>query len=229
MSDDPVRLDLSEDVPPDALDALRLARADAPAAVRLAAIEAGVLSRLPPPAGGGGGGGGGAPMALKAGAAAVAAGAVVVAVVLASRSTPPPPLPPVIDAAPPVASVRPTVAVSSEPTTISVDDLPSASSPPAAPSAPPPEDPAEQERAEVALLDRAQASLSSSPSDTLARCDEHAKRFANGALVQEREVLAIDALIRLGRRSEAEARAERFKQAFPRSAQLRRIEALLVH
>ena len=64
------------------------------------------------------------------------------------------------------------------------------------------------------------------PAESLARCDEHARRFANGTLVQEREVLAIDALMRLGRRPEAEARASRFRASFPRSGHLRRIEAL---
>jgi hypothetical protein len=88
-------------------------------------------------------------------------------------------------------------------------------------------DPAESERAEVALLDAAQRSLASNPAEALRRCDEHAKTFASGTLVQEREVLAIDALLRLGRRADADARAARFRRSFPRSGHLRRIDALL--
>ncbi|HSO39695.1 MAG TPA: hypothetical protein VLT33_44515 [Labilithrix sp.] len=236
MSGDPVRLDLSDDAPAGAIEALRLARGDAPDAARLAAIEAAVLVKIAPPSGGGGGGGSGgsslAPMA-KAGAVAIAAGAAVVAVVLATRSQPPPPV--AHDTAPTASASAPAPAMPvPEPPTLSVDALPSAPEPavvPARPAALPTAsaapDPAESERAEVALLDRAQASLPASPADTLARCDEHARRFATGTLVQEREVLAIDALLRLGRRGEAEARAARFRQSFPRSGHLRRVEALL--
>jgi len=235
VSGDPVRLDLSDDAPAAAIEALRLARGDAPDAARLAAIEAAVLVKIAPPTGGGGGGSGGsslAPMA-KAGAVAIAAGAAVVAVVLATRSQPPPAV--AHDTAPTAsASASASAMPVPEPPALSVDALPSAPSPAVAPTRPAAlptasaaPDPAESERAEVALLDRAQASLPASPADTLARCDEHARRFATGTLVQEREVLAIDALLRLGRRGEAEARAARFRQSFPRSGHLRRVEALL--
>jgi hypothetical protein len=123
-----------------------------------------------------------------------------------------------------------------EPPTLAVGDLPSAPDPSGAarhpleapqPAASAPVDPAEGERVEVALLDRAQASLAGRPADALASCEEHARRFPKGTLVQEREVLAIDALLRLGRREEAEARAARFRLGFPRSGHLRRVEALL--
>jgi hypothetical protein len=77
------------------------------------------------------------------------------------------------------------------------------------------------------LLHRAQDSLESNPAQTLALCAEHARRFPSGAFTQEREVLAIDALLRLGRRSEAQARAERFIKANPASAHKRRIDELL--
>jgi hypothetical protein len=236
VSGDPIRLDLSDDAPALAVEALRLARRDAPDAARLAAIEAAVLVKIAPPGGGGGGGGGGsgggsiAPMA-KAGAVAMAAGAAVVAAVLASRSQPPPLA---HETAPTVSASTPTASTQvPEPPTLSVDDLPaapatvSAKRPEPTPSASAAPDPALNERAEVALLDRAQASLPARPADTLATCDEHARRFPSGTLVQEREVLAIDALLRLGRRDEAEARAARFRQAFPRSGHLRRVEALL--
>jgi hypothetical protein len=80
---------------------------------------------------------------------------------------------------------------------------------------------------ELALLRRAQTELRVAPARALLLADEHAARFAGGALDQEREVIAIDALLRLGRRGEATARAERFRQKYPRSAHERRIDVLL--
>jgi hypothetical protein len=80
---------------------------------------------------------------------------------------------------------------------------------------------------EVALLARAQAALASSPQSALELATAHALRFRGGALVQEREMIAIAALLRLGRRSEAEARAQEFRSAFPTSAYTRRIDVLM--
>lgn len=247
---DPVRLGLSADAPPLAVEALDRARRDGPGAARLGAIEAGVLAKLALPPGGGGdagggdAGGGGGPSAptagvsalAKAGAVTLAAGVAILALVVVRRTPDAPPAPVAVatraatDSAPaPAFSVA-----EPGPPPISVEDLPAASAVPSAstrsetsarPAAS--EDPAVSERAEVALLAAAQAVLAARPVETLARCDEHAARFANGTLVQEREVLAIDALLRLGRRPEAEARASRFRAAFPRSGHLRRIEALL--
>lgn len=81
--------------------------------------------------------------------------------------------------------------------------------------------------AELALLARAQGALAGAPAAALALADEHEEKFARGALVQEREVVAIDALLRLGRRTEAVGRALRFHQQFPGSVHGRRIDVLL--
>ena len=51
--------------------------------------------------------------------------------------------------------------------------------------------------------------------------------IAHGTFEQEREVLAIEALVRLGRGAEARARASAFTSAFPQSAHRRRIAVLL--
>jgi hypothetical protein len=80
---------------------------------------------------------------------------------------------------------------------------------------------------EVALLQRAQAALGSSPAQALALADEHQRRFRGGILAQEREVIAINALVRLGRTGEARSRAARFLAGYPRSAHRPRLEALL--
>lgn len=78
---------------------------------------------------------------------------------------------------------------------------------------------------EAELLEQARASLKSSPSRALQRANEHAARFPRGVLVQEREVLAIQALRKLGRNAEADRRTEAFAKAFPGSAFARKLNA----
>ncbi|HEY0468635.1 MAG TPA: hypothetical protein VGC79_30785 [Polyangiaceae bacterium] len=100
-----------------------------------------------------------------------------------------------------------------------------------APAAEPPTEsssrPASGTREEFALLARAQAVLARNPGLALALASDHERNFPNGALVQERELVAIDALLRLGRRAEASGRAARFHQQFPSSVHGRRIDVLL--
>jgi hypothetical protein len=81
--------------------------------------------------------------------------------------------------------------------------------------------------AEMTLLRSAQDALGRAPSEALARCDEHARGYPRGALAEEREIIAVDALVRLGRRDDADARASRFRAAHPGSAYLRRLDTLL--
>jgi outer membrane protein assembly factor BamD (BamD/ComL family) len=69
--------------------------------------------------------------------------------------------------------------------------------------------------------------VGSNPAAALRALDEHRARFPRGTFVQEREVLAIEALVHLGRRQEAKARADAFARAFPASAHRRRIAVLL--
>ena len=81
---------------------------------------------------------------------------------------------------------------------------------------------------EIALVKRAYAALrNGDPAGALGLAAEHAKKFPSGMLTQEREVIAIDALVRLGRRAEAVQRANAFRKAFPKSAHLRRIDVLV--
>ena len=88
----------------------------------------------------------------------------------------------------------------------------------------PAEAPAESESA---LLQRAQQALGSSPSTALALAGEHAARYPKGQLGQEREVIAISALVGMGRAGEARSRAAAFLAAHPRSAHRSRIEAMV--
>ncbi len=80
---------------------------------------------------------------------------------------------------------------------------------------------------EVKLLSRAQAALAANPSQALSIAGEHEHRFPSGTFVQEREVIVIQALVRLGRTLEARARAEHFHTLFPGSAHGRRVDVLV--
>ena len=87
--------------------------------------------------------------------------------------------------------------------------------------------PSEPPEAEAVLLSRAQAVLASSPRDALRLTNEHETVHPAGMLVPEREVIAIDALLRLGRYDEARARADRFLARSPGSAHARRVRVLI--
>ncbi len=100
---------------------------------------------------------------------------------------------------------------------------------PTASAIPTPDPPAqaEDQEPETKVLQRAHAALAANPSQALALCTEHALRYPRGTLGQEREVIAIDALVRMGRRTEAASRAERFVKSYPASAHVRRLETLI--
>ena len=72
--------------------------------------------------------------------------------------------------------------------------------------------------AESALLDVARAAVANGQSDqALAAIDRHASRFSRGILTEEREALAVRALVMAGRGAEARARALAFQEAYPKS------------
>lgn len=79
---------------------------------------------------------------------------------------------------------------------------------------------------ETQLLERARQSLSSNPGRALAELAQHQREFPNGALQLEREFLAVDALLRLGRRTEARKRAAQLRALAPGSIYDRRISQL---
>ena len=128
-------------------------------------------------------------------------------------------------------------AVSSRPAALaSVAALPPGATPPpspggagsaAAPEADAPVAPVVAAETESSILQRAQDALRGSPAEALALTELHRARFPGGALGQEREVLAITALLGLGRGAEARARAARFLTSFPTSAHRRRLEVLI--
>lgn len=81
---------------------------------------------------------------------------------------------------------------------------------------------------DAGLLHRAAAALrSGATSEAIALLDRHRQLFASSVLSEERERIAIEALVRAGRREQAQREAARFRQMFPGSAQQPRIDALV--
>ena len=97
----------------------------------------------------------------------------------------------------------------------------------AAPPVEAPADVASRLREEAALVQRAERLLDADPGAALRLVDERRRRFPTGALDQEAEVVAIDALLRLGRRADAAARARTFEAAHAGSLHARRIKRLM--
>jgi hypothetical protein len=82
--------------------------------------------------------------------------------------------------------------------------------------------------AERALLDAARSAMEREDgAATLAATALHERRFPNGILVQEREALAVRALLLLGRKADAAARVARFRALFPDSVLLPTLEAAM--
>jgi hypothetical protein len=77
---------------------------------------------------------------------------------------------------------------------------------------------------EAELLERARNALTSSPARALALTEQHRARFPSGVLTQEREVIAIEALKRLGRTDEAARRAADFARRYPGSAYRKKLD-----
>jgi len=80
---------------------------------------------------------------------------------------------------------------------------------------------------ELELLESSQAALERDPRRALDLTEQHARAYPAGIFAQEREMLAIEALQKLRRRSEALTRARRFADAYPDSAHTRRLAPLL--
>lgn len=129
---------------------------------------------------------------------------------------------PVVVVAPPAPAPEPVVVPEPAPVVEPQPAPAPALKPQVKPAAPKPE-------AEAAMLEQAMTSLKAGDAKkALALCERHARELgANGLLVQEREVIAIEALVRLGRGADAKARAEKFKKAFPTSTHLLKVESLI--
>jgi hypothetical protein len=230
---DPSRLLEGQDVPEGLRNVLRAAEADVGSDQQVARLASRLGPLLLGPA---------VPVATGAATAATASGALklglaTLAIIGAGggawllsapqSASPPAPTKPALVAPTPVVAPAPATPVAAAPSEAAPSEpaadnkaaspapaahLPSKPTPPAAPS-------------EADLLEQARSSLKSDPARALARANEAASRYPRGVLVQEREVLAIQALRRLGRSAEADRRAEAFAKAFPGSAFQRKLNA----
>lgn len=133
--------------------------------------------------------------------------------VIADKSPPTmPPAPSVafVAPAPPVSVATPTASAA----TIAIDDLPSAR-PTSTTPAPKSSARIGEERSD---LDVARAALARGRVDAcLEAIDRHARTYGEGHFAEEREVLAVQALMAAGRRDEAVVRAARFRAKYPNS------------
>jgi hypothetical protein len=80
---------------------------------------------------------------------------------------------------------------------------------------------------EPGLIEKARKALAAEPRRALSLTQEHQRRFPAGALSVEREVIALEALGRLGQTAEAKRRALAFEAKYPKSIHLPRVRALL--
>ncbi len=112
-----------------------------------------------------------------------------------------------------------------EPEVSAPEPPPSAAAQPPSPESPP-ADAASRLREEALLVRSAERLLGSEPARALALTEERRRRFPGGALAQEAEVVAIEALLKLGRREDAAARAKTFEASHPGSVHARRLRAL---
>jgi hypothetical protein len=132
--------------------------------------------------------------------------------------------PPTEPASRPVLPVDPEISSAPSPSSIPVLPERHAESPPARASTAPPL----TLSAERALLDDARAALAAGDAaHSLARLDEHVRRFPKPRLAEEREALAVQALVLLKRYDDARERAARFKASAPNSLFLPAIDTSL--
>jgi hypothetical protein len=130
-------------------------------------------------------------------------------------------------APPSLASAADTIPLDARPGATQPSDASNAnSSKPLEPAANAPKPPSNRgaPASEAALLQRAQALLASNPTRALALTQEHASQFPKGQLVQEREVIRIEALRRLGREGQAEKVGRDFERQFPDSPHRRKLD-----
>jgi TolA-binding protein len=242
MSGDPTRLTDGSEAPEELRNLLSAAREDVPSESQLKRVA----TRLGPLLGGAAigtaagagaastsgataGATGGVALGVKVGAALVAAGLVGgSAIWFATRGNAPPPAPVRQPSAPLAAPAPATPPAARQPLL-----PPAASAATEQPAEPAPQSPKQAQPAEPAtagdsakkaappeasLLQAAQSALKTDPHRALALVEEHRRLYPHGALSQEREVIAIEALTRLGRTSEARKKANDFKQRYPDSA-----------
>ncbi|HVY25843.1 MAG TPA: hypothetical protein VHB79_04800 [Polyangiaceae bacterium] len=86
---------------------------------------------------------------------------------------------------------------------------------------------ATQPATELELLRDARFALRQSPARALQLTDEHARAYPQGKMTQERELIAVSALVALGRRTAALSRAASFERLYPKSPYRKQMGDLL--
>jgi hypothetical protein len=220
IDEDPPRLlDPASSAPPELRALFEAGAADLPNDAQLAALAARLGPVLAPNAGPTAASGTATGVKVGVGLAAVI-GAVGLVVGLRGK----PDAPPRSDSARTVPSAAPTPSPAPSPPAQAPEETSAAPSAPASegpaasaahPTISPAFRPAESE---AEFLERARGALAKSPAQALALANLHRSRFPGGVLAQEREVIAIEALKRLGRTEEATRRAADFARRYPGSA-----------
>lgn len=90
---------------------------------------------------------------------------------------------------------------------------------------PAPESPSETE--DELVKDAVQLIRSGEAAGALARTEQHVTLFPTGEMAQERELVAVEALMALGRVDEASARAQAFRARWPTSAHITQLDSLV--
>jgi hypothetical protein len=80
---------------------------------------------------------------------------------------------------------------------------------------------------ELQLLAQAQRALRGSPSDALELTALHARAYPAGEFVEEREAIAVEALVALGNKAAARTRGRAFMSRYPSSAYASRVARLV--
>jgi hypothetical protein len=81
--------------------------------------------------------------------------------------------------------------------------------------------------AELTLLTRARRLAAAAPAEALSLTAEHAEKYPRGVFMEERELIAVEALAHAGRAEEARTRASAFLAAHPRSAHGERMRVIV--
>jgi hypothetical protein len=152
----------------------------------------------------------------------VGAGALLISSFGTSDAPPPAGTTSEVRVAPPEA---PTALAPSAPAPLPVPESAAVEPSVSAPAAPKGAAPAQPVESEAAFLERARATLATSPARALSLANLHRSRYPSGVLAQEREVIAIEALKRLGRADEAARRSGDFTNRYPGSAYGRKLDA----
>lgn len=163
---------------------------------------------------------------LIAGGAVVVAGAL--ALVTQRATTGAAPSAPATSSSPTAAPSEavPAEAAAEAPTPAEVERAPAASGRHAAPA----EATSSSEDAlagEAKLLNQAHAAMTSDPRQAYAFASAHAKRYPRGQLAAERELIMVQALVKLGRVREAETRARALRKSAPSRIYGERLDTIL--